>query len=78
MDLTEVLLKYEVVRQIITSPALHWFNTLRLRQNGHHFADNTFNRIFFNENVIILIELSQKFVPNGPINNIPAMDQIMA
>ena len=27
-----------------------WFNTLRLRPNGCHFADNIFKCIFFNEN----------------------------
>ena len=48
-------------------------NTLRPRQNGRHFADDTFKRIFANENVRILIEISLKFVPEGPINNIPAM-----
>ena len=54
------------------------FNTLRLRQNGRHFADDIFNRIFVNENVRISIEFSLKFVPKGPINNIPALIQIMA
>ena len=34
--------------------------------------------IFFNENVWISIEISLKFVPKGPINNIPALVQIMA
>ena len=53
-------------------------NTLRLRQNGRHFADNTFKRIFMNENVRISINISLKFVPEGPINNIPALVQIMA
>ena len=53
-------------------------NTLRPRQNGRHFADNTFKRIFLNENVRISIEISLKFVPKGPINNIPALVQIMA
>ena len=53
-------------------------NTLRPRQNGRHFADDTFNRIFVNENVRISIEFSLKFVPKGPINNIPALVQIMA
>ena len=48
-------------------------NTLRPRQNGCHFADNIFKCIFLNENVWI----SLKFVPKGPINNIPAMVQIM-
>ena len=55
-----------------------WVNTLRPRQNGRHFADNTFNRIFVNENVRILIKFSLKFVPKGSINNIPALIQIMA
>ena len=54
------------------------FNTLRPRQNGRHFSDDIFKRIFFNENIRILIKISLKFVPRGPINNIPAMVQIMA
>ena len=36
------------------------------------------NAFLFNENVQILIKISLKFVPKGPINNIPAMVQIMA
>ena len=54
------------------------FNTLRPRQNGRHFADDIFKCIFFNENVSIAIKISLKFVPKGPINNIPALVQIMA
>ena len=61
--------------QVISSRDI---NTLRPRQNGHHFADDTFKRIFLNENVRISIEISLKFVPMGPINNIPALVQIMA
>ena len=53
-------------------------NTLRLRQNGHHFADDTFKCIFFYENVRIAMKISLKFVPKGPINNIPSLVQIMA
>ena len=53
-------------------------NTLRPRQNGHYFADNTFKRILFKEHVIISIKVSMKFVPKVPINNIPALVQIMA
>ena len=53
-------------------------NTLRSRQNGRHFADDTFKLIFVNENVRILIKISLKFVPYGPINNIPELVQIMA
>ena len=53
-------------------------NTLRPRHNGRRFADDTFKRIFLNENVRISIKISLKFVPKGPINNIPALLQIMA
>ena len=53
-------------------------NTLRPRQNGRHFADDTFNRNFVNENARIWIKFSLKFVPKGPINNIPLLVQIMA
>ena len=54
------------------------FNTLRPRQNGRHFPDDTFKRIFLDENIRISIKISLKFVPKGPINNIPALVQIMA
>ena len=53
-------------------------NTLRPRQNGRHFAEDTFKRIFFNENVWISIKISLTYVPKGPIYNIPALVQIMA
>ena len=55
-----------------------WLNTLRQRQNGHHFADDIFKCILLNENVWITIKNSLKFVPKGPIDNIPALFQIMA
>ena len=53
-------------------------NTFGPRQNGRHFADDIFKCIFVNENVWIPIKISLKFVPKGPINNIPALVQIMA
>ena len=53
-------------------------NTLRLRRNEQHFADDIFKHIFFIENVWISIEISLNFVPKGPINNTPALVQIMA
>ena len=52
--------------------------TLRPRQDGRYFAHDTFKRIFLNENVIVAIKISLKFVAKGPINNIPAFVQIMA
>ena len=55
-----------------------WVNTWRPRQNGRHFADVIFKRIFLNENARISIEMSFKFVLRVLINNIPASFQIMA
>ena len=54
------------------------FNSLRPRPNRRHFADDILKCIFLNENVWISIKISLKFVPKGPINNIPALVQIMA
>ena len=51
---------------------------MRPRQDGRHYPDDIFKCIFFNENVLISINFSLKFVPRCPINNIPALVQIMA
>ena len=61
-----------------TKPLLELFITLRSRQNGRRFPDDIFKRIFVNENKWISIKISLKFVPKGPIDNIPALVQIMA
>ena len=53
-------------------------NTLRPRQNGRHFPDDIFTCIFFNENCCILIKFSLKYIRKGPIDNNPALVQIMA
>ena len=53
-------------------------NTLRPRPNRRHVADDIFKWIFLNKNAWILIKVSLKFVPKGPIDNIPALVQIMA
>ena len=53
-------------------------NSLRPRQNRRHFTEDVFKCNFLNENVWIPIKISLKFVPKGPINNIPALVQIMA
>ena len=52
--------------------------TLRPRQNGRHFPEDIFKWIFLDENVWTSINISLKFVPRGPINNIPTLVQIMA
>ena len=53
-------------------------NSMRPRQNGRHLPDDIFKCIFLNENVWISLKISLKFVPRIPINNIPALVQIMA
>ena len=53
-------------------------NTLKPRENGCHFSDDNFKSIFLHEEVRILIIISLKFVPKGPIENMLASVQIMA
>ena len=78
-------LKVNIFRIEWISQCMRWdfrsrkfVNTLRQRQHGRHFTDDTFKCIFLNENVIISIKISLKFVPKDPITNIPALVQIMA
>ena len=66
----------EVYTTYATGP--YWVITLRPRQNGRHFPYDIFKWIFSNKNVWISIKISLKFVARGPINNIPALVQIMA
>ena len=42
------------------------------------FPDDIFKCIFLNETVWISIKIPVKFIPKGPINNMPALFQIMA
>ena len=53
-------------------------NALRPRQNGRHFPDDIFKCSFLNKKIWISIKISLEFVPKGPINNNPALVQIMA
>ena len=41
-------------------------------------ADDIFNCIFLNENDRIQIQISLKYVPRSPIDNKPALIQVMA
>ena len=69
---------YCITAVLNTVLCLTMFNTLRPRQNGRHFADDTFKCVFLSENVRVSIEISLKFVPKDPINSNPALVQIMA
>ena len=84
--LTNHLLHLIIANKVYTSTHLmhqwwiaNWIlNTLRLIQDGRHFTDDIFKGIFLNENIWIPIAFSLKFVCRGPINNNPALVQIMA
>ena len=59
--------------------SLRWFHCENIvaRQN-RRFADDIFKCILLNENLLISIRISLKFIPNGTVNIIPALVQIMA
>ena len=48
------------------------------KPNGRSFADDSIKWIFLNENTWISLKVSLKFVPRGPINNIPTLVWITA
>ena len=52
-----------------------FLNWLRPRRNKLPFAGHNFKCIFLNENVLISIKVSLKFIPKGPINNNPELIQ---
>ena len=47
-------------------------------QNDHHFVDDIIKCIFVDEKKSILIQISLKFVRNGPIENKSVWVQIIA
>ena len=73
-----ICVEHLLIQDFLCYHARIWLNTLRPRQNGRHFPDDIFKCILFNENVWISLKISLKFAPQGPINNIPALVQIMA
>ena len=77
-DLDTQYTKSDILSMDRTTVEWRCVSPLRPRQNGRRIADDTFKRIFLNKNVRISIEISLKFVPKGPINNIPALVQIVA
>ena len=52
--------------------------SIEAETNDHHFPEDIFKCISLNENVLMSIKISLKFVPKGQINNIPVLVQIMA
>ena len=62
-----------VVNQLEIVVARVYVNSSSPGQNGRHFADDIFSCIFVNEKFCILIKISLKFVPKGPIDNNPSL-----
>ena len=60
----------------VTQP--QWINTFRPRQKGCHFADDIFRLVSSYEKCSLLIQISLRFVPNGPIDSMATLVQIMA
>ena len=61
--------------QYMTKPLRQWG---RDKMAETKFSRRHFQTHFFNEDALISIKISLKFVPMGPINTIPALVQIMA
>ena len=57
---------------------MSFINRLRQILNCHSFADEIIKFITWYENQDILIQMSQKIVIKGPINNKPVLVQMMA
>ena len=60
----------------VTGP--RWINSSLPGENGHPFRDDISKCIFMNEKCCILILLSLKFFPEGPINIKLVLFQVMA
>ena len=58
--------------------SLHKINTLRPRLNCRHCPYDILKWIILNENVWTSLKISLKVFPIGPINNTPALVQMMA
>ena len=50
-----------------------FFNSYPTGQNGRRLAADRFEYIFVNEKFCILIRISLKFVPKGPIDSRPTL-----
>ena len=56
---------------------MSWINTFGWRKSWHQSADEILKCFFINEKYHIFIQISLRFIPKGPINNMPSMVQIM-
>ena len=57
---------------------IHWSIKIEITHWGRDKMAAIFKCFFLSENVWISLKISLKFIPKGPINNMPALVQIMA
>ena len=71
---------FRVSSLVYNGCSISWTRTWRtqLSLRGRETMTDIFKHNFFNENVWILIAISLQFVLKGPVNNIPALVQIVA
>ena len=56
-----------LLRGLSPRPKAHLLNSLRPRRNRRHFADDISRYILVNENVLVPIKISLKFIPKDPL-----------
>ena len=78
VKLMSFLFQWQLEQPCWVKQVLANVNTSPPRTKWPPFTDDNFKGIFLNENVSTVIKISLKFVSTGPINNIPALIQIMA
>ena len=66
MDIVCCMILHHILQAI-------FLNSSSPGQKGHHFADDILRCIFVDEKFCILIKISLKFVPKGPVGNDKAL-----
>ena len=69
-----------IIAHKLSKTGRHCFNKIpwvaQSKQNGHHFVEELFKRIFFNENDPISINILLKLVAMGTLDNTPALVRV--
>ena len=80
LDTSFVITETFILDSSLRLPSQDWYHLthLPLDKMAAILADDNFRCIFLNENDRIPIRISLKFVPRSPIDNKPALVQVMA
>ena len=84
MKYTSVPIALHYIRRMVYNCCCNYFNYVSIKHltdEGQNkmapYADDSYHCIFFNKNLLILIDVSLKFVRKDPSNTIPALARIM-